>query len=67
MARKQSLERRKHPTELADNEKYRRLVEDIEAKRISVRELLEELDGKFSDALIESVREELGSDAFAQS
>lgn len=67
VARKRSLERRKRPTELADSVAYQRLLEDVESKRVSVVELLDELEGAVPDPLAASVEPELGVAAFARS
>lgn len=57
-ARKERLERRKRPTELAESDEYRRLTADLEAKRVAVREMLEELDGEWQNALLSTVTED---------
>lgn len=66
-ARKKSLDRRKRPAELAESDAYRRLVADLSARRVAVRELLEEINGPWGEAMLTTISEDTSVESFARS
>ena len=58
-ARKERLERRKRPTELASRDEYRELLAKLEAKRAAVCEIATELDEEWCEAHLSTVGDDI--------
>jgi DNA-binding response OmpR family regulator len=65
-ARKATLELRKRPDELNDNEEYHDLVAELEAKRVALDEMLEQFDGDWRQAILAAVGDDVGSNESPQ-
>lgn len=58
-ARKATLELRKRPDELNDSEEYDELIAELEAKRVSLDEMLERFEGDWRQAILAAIGDDI--------